>query len=139
MDFERHFKNRCHEQFPIFKYSMSGQAYANGLDKTHLFFAGLGRLLKNNILIRIHPGRRNQVPKILEYYMREEKVVCDTCDTYKIQIQPTIEHHVIISSHCDCAKSLPISLKVEKNFYPHFMDQNQRHIIDRLISFETKI
>lgn len=138
-DFEEHFKNMCQEQFSEFEYFEAGHAYSSGLGKTHLFFAGLGRLLENKILIRIHQARRNQIPKILEYFMREENVVCNTCNMFKTQIQPTIEHYVIISSYCECGKSLQIPLKVEKKFYPHFMDQNQKHIIDQLISYELKI
>lgn len=138
-DFEEHFKKICQEQFPEYEYFESGYSYSSGLGKTHLFWAGLGRLLKNKILIRTHQARRSKIPKILDYFMSEENVVCNTCKTCKVQIKPTIEHYVIISSFCDCGKCLPIPLRVEKQLYPHFMDQNQKHIIDRLIPYELKI
>ncbi len=137
-DFEEHFKNRCQIQFSEFEYSESG-CVSSGLNKTHFYFAGLGRLLKNSILIRIHPCQRNKIPKTLEYFMQEEKIVCSVCDSYQVNIKPTIENFVIISANCDCGKSFRIPPNVERKFYPFFMDQNQRHIIDRLISFETKI
>ena len=132
-DFEEHFTGICQDQFSDFEYFDAGHAYANRPGKTHLFFAGLGRLLENKILIRIHPEQRCRSPKILEYFMREEKIVCNTCGTFKTRIQPTVEHYVIISSFCGCAKSLPIPLRVEKKFYPPFLDQNQQHILDQLI------
>lgn len=138
-DFEEHFKKICQEQFSEYEYFEFGHAYSSGLGKTHLFWAGLGRLLKNKILIRIHQAQRSKIPKILDYFMSEENVVCNTCRTCKVQIHPTIEHYVIISSYCDCWKCLPIPLRVEKQLYPHFMDRNQKHIIDQLIPYELKI
>jgi len=136
---EEHFKNICQKQFSEFEYFEEGYASSSGLGKTHLFFAGLGRLLENKILIRIHPARRSQISKILEYFMRDEKVICNKCNIIKSQIKPTTEHYVIISSHCDCGESLPIPLRVEMKLFPHFMDQNQKHIIDQLVPYELKI
>lgn len=137
---EKHFKNRCQEQFPDFEYFGSGRPFANSLDKTHLFFAGLGKLLENKIIIRVQGEKfRRQIPKILEHFMREEKVVCNSCDKFKFQIKPTVEHYVVISSHCNCGGPLPIPLSVERKFYPHFMDQNTGKIAERLIPYELKI
>lgn len=136
---EKYFKKVCQEQFPEFEYSEAGQAYSSGLDRTHLFFAGLGRLLENKILIRIHPAQRRRIPIILEYFMRDEKIVCNVCNAFKIYIKPTIEHYVVISSSCDCGKPLSIPLRVEEKLFPHFMDQNQKHIIDQLIPYELRI
>ncbi|MBC8472914.1 MAG: hypothetical protein H8D56_25920 [Planctomycetes bacterium] len=136
---EEHFKSICQKQFSEFEYFEEGYASSRGLDKTHLFFAGLGRLLENKILIRIHPVRRNKITKTLEYFMREEKVICNKCNISNCKIQPTIEDFVIISSHCDCGKSLPIPLRVEEKFYPHFMDQSQKQVIGQLVSYDLKI
>ena len=138
-NFEEHFKKICYEQFPKYEYFESLRASSSGLDITHLFWAGLGRLLKNKILIRIHQAQRSKIPKILSYFMSEENVVCNTCRTCKLRIHPTVEHFVIISSYCNCGKFLRIPLRVEKKLYPHFMDQNQKHIIDQLIPYELKI
>ena len=138
-DFEEHFTKACQEQFTEFEYSRAGQAYATGLDRTHLIFAGLGRMLENRILIRIHPARRSLVPSTLEYFMREEEIACDSCGAIRVHIRPTIEDYVVISSTCDCGKSLPIPMLVEERLFPHFMDQNQKHIIDQLIPYELRI
>lgn len=137
--YEEHFKKMCEIRFPKFEYFSSGHAYSSGLGKTHLFFSGLGRLLQNGILIRIHPAQRMRIPKILEYFMREERIVCGICSRYEIKIKPFIENYVIIFSYCGCGNPLSIPLRVERNFYPHFMDQNQKHIIDSLIPYELKM
>jgi hypothetical protein len=136
---EEHFKKMCEIRFSNFEYFDQGYAYSGGLGKTHLYFAGLGRLLHNRILIRIHPRVRPSIPKILEYFMREENIVCSICTRFEIKIKPSIENHVIISSNCGCGNPLPIPLKVERKFFPHFMDQNQKHIIDSLVPYEFKI
>jgi len=139
-DFEEHFKNRCRDQFPEFEYFDSGHASGNCLDKRHLFFAGLGRLLENKILIRIQAKKlRSRIPKILEYFMREENIVCTSCDKFIVHINSTIEHYVVISANCDCGKLLPIPLSIEKKFYPHFMNPNKGEIGDRLVPNELKI
>jgi hypothetical protein len=136
---EKYFKKVCQEQFPEFKYSNAGQSYSGGLDRTHLFFAGLGRLLENKILIRIHPAQRSRIPIILECFMRDEQIICNACNAFRINIKPTIEHYIVISSSCDCGKPLSIPLRIEEKLFPHFMDQNQKHIIDQLIPYELKI
>lgn len=125
-DYEVLFKNKCEMQFPSFRYFYEGSTYANGLDRTHLFFASLGRILKNRILIRIHPNRRDIVSNKLEEIMKEEKCICTKCKDYKFQIRPTVEEFILISAQCVCGNSLSIPLIVEKKFFPHFMDQNQR-------------
>jgi hypothetical protein len=117
---ERHFRKTCRGQFTEFEYSEAGQAYSGGLDRTHLFFAGLGRLLENKILIRIHPARRSRIPIIMEYFMREEKVVCSVCSAFRILIRPIIEDYVVISSSCNCGKPLPIPLRVEEKVFSAF-------------------
>lgn len=136
---EEHFKKMCEMRFYDFKYFEQGFAFASGLGKTHLYFAGLGRLLHKSILIRIHPNRRRHISKILEYFMREENIICSKCSRFEIKIKSSIEDYVIISSNCGCGNPLPIPLIVEKKFYPHFMDQNQQHIINSLIPYELKI
>jgi len=138
-DYEEHFKRRCQGQFPEFEYFEGGHATSSGLGKTHLFYAGLGKLLEDKILIRIHSGRRKNIPKVLEYFMREEGIVCESCDLHNFKIQPTVEHYVKISAFCGCGNPLPIPSSIEKKFFPYFMDQNRKHVIDRLIPYDLKI
>ena len=139
IDFEEHFKNLCQNQFPRFEYFYAGCTVANAPNKTHLFFAGLGRLLRNDILIRIHPKQRERLAKLVEYFMREENVICRVCNKYKIHIRATTEHYVVVSSCCDCGTPLPISLGVERRIYPHFMDQSKKHIVDVLIPHQERM
>lgn len=134
-DYEVLFKNKCEIQFLSFKYFYEGSTYANGLDRTHLFFAALGRILKNRILIRIHPNRRDLILTKLEEIMKEEKCVCAKCNSYKFQIRPTVEEFILISAQCVCGKPLPIPFIVEKKFFPYFMDQNQRDVFWGLIPY----
>lgn len=127
-DYEALFKNKCEIQFTSFEYFYEGNTYANSLDRTHLFFATLGRILKNRILIRIHPNRRNAVSTKLEEIMKEEKCVCVKCNSYKFQIRPTVEDFILISVQCACGNPLTVPFIVEKKFFPYFMDSNQSDI-----------
>lgn len=134
-DYEALFKNKCEKQFPSFEYFYEGSTYAKALDKVHLFFASLGRILDNRILIRVHPNRRDIVTSKLEEIMREEKCICNKCGSYKFQIRPTVEEFILISVQCTCGNLLPIPFIVEKKFFPYFMDQNRRENFWGLIPY----
>ena len=134
-DYEVLFKNKCEMQFSSFRYFYEGNTYANRLDRTHLFFAALGRVLKNKILIRIHPNRRNIISNKLEEIMKSEKCICIKCKSYKFQIKSTVEEYILISAQCACGNPLSIPFIVEKKFFPYFMDQNQRNVFWGLIPY----
>lgn len=123
---EMFFKNKCEAQFPSFSYFHEGSTFANALNKRHLFFAAFGRILTNKILIKIHPNRRNTIPGILEDIMRQEQCSCDKCNSFDIQIKPTLNEFILISAKCTCGNILTIPLIVEKKFFPYFMDKNRR-------------
>lgn len=125
-DYEVIFKNRCAEQFSSFEYFSEGCSYVRKLNEVHLFFASLGRILDNRILIRVHRNRRRTIARKLEEIMREENLVCNECCSFGFQIRPTVEESVLISAQCACGKALPIPLIVEKKFFPYFMDKNRR-------------
>ena len=129
------FKEKCEVQFKSFEYFYAGVTVAGGINRTHLFWGGLGRLIENAILIRIHPKRRNQVIPLLEKLLKEENVACVECNGYNVKIQPTVEHFVRISATCKCGSVLNIPIIVEKKFYPYFMDQNNQHSLYGLIPY----
>jgi len=127
-NYEQFFKKRCEKQFPSFEYFYEGHTTAGGLNKTHLFFGGLGRILYNKILIRIHPNIRGKIQPMLENFLREENIACDICKAYDIETKPTVENFVLVSVKCKCGNSLPIPMIVEKKFYPNFMDKGRRNL-----------
>lgn len=134
-DYEVLFKKSCAEQFSSFDYFSEGSPYAGKLNEVHLFFASLGRILENRILIRVHHNRRGTIANKLERIMREGNLVCNECRSYRFQVRPTVEEFVLISAQCDCGKALPIPLIVEKKFFPYFMNQNRRENLWGLIPY----
>ena len=133
--YEAFFKKRCEIHFPSFKYFHEGHTTSGRLDKTYLFFGGLGRMIDNRILIRIHPNIRGKIPCLLEKFLQEENISCAKCKKYNIEINPTVGNYILISAKCNCDNRLPVPTIVEKKFYPHFMDQNRRDELWGLIPY----
>jgi len=137
-NYEDSFRKRCEREFQSYEYFAAGSSYAGTLDKTHLFFASLGRILNNRILIRVHPNRRDAVADRLEEIMGEEKITCSDCHSYKVRMRPTVEEFVLISVECGCGKTLALPFIAEKKFFPYFMDRNRRENFWGLIPYTLR-
>lgn len=134
-EYEHFFKTRCEKQFSSYEYFHKGYAVARALNKGHLFFGGLGRLIENKVLIKIHPNRRDKISTLLSKFLQEENIACGICHSYDFNVKPTVNEFVLISIKCSCGKPLSIPIIIEKKFFPHFMDPNDRPTFWGLIPY----
>ncbi len=124
---ESYFKQRSEREIQSFEYFYEGYITANGINKIHLFYCGLGKLLENKILIKMHPNRRKKIKQIMLPILDRENIECKNCNSkeYKINTKETSENYVLISVTCKCNKPIVIPLIVEKKFYPYFMERSK--------------
>jgi hypothetical protein len=124
---ETHFKDKCEKEIVGYVYFYEGSSFANKIDKVHYFFASFGRFIDRKILIRIHPGMRNEIETRLNQALADLDIKCSKCKKIIFKVKPTVENFVLITAHCNCGNTISLGGSVSKRFFPHFFDRNQNY------------